>query len=71
VLGRLVLSAAAIGCNWLMYLVAIETHQVLAASLGYYINPLLNVLIGVVFLNERSTACNGRPWRWPPVALPC
>lgn len=52
-LGRLVLSALAIGCNWLMYLVAIETHQVLAASLGYYINPLLNVLIGVLFLKER------------------
>ena len=52
-LGRLVLSAMAIGCNWLMYLVAIETHQVLAASLGYYINPLLNVLIGVLFLKER------------------
>ncbi len=64
VLGRLVLSAAAIGCNWLMYLVAIETHQVLAASLGYYINPLLNVLIGVLFLKERLNRL-----QWTAVAL--
>jgi chloramphenicol-sensitive protein RarD len=53
ILGRLVLSAAAIGCNWLIYLYSVETQQVLAASLGYYINPLLNVLIGVLFLKER------------------
>lgn len=53
VMVRLALSALAIGTNWLIYLVAIESHQVLAASLGYYINPLLNVLIGVVFLKER------------------
>jgi chloramphenicol-sensitive protein RarD len=73
-LGRLVLSAMAIGCNWLMYLVAIETHQVLAASLGYYINPLLNVLIGVLFLKERLNrlqwaavilAAGGLPCCWP------
>lgn len=49
----LVASAMTIGANWLIYLVAIVEGQIFAASLGYYINPLLNVLIGTVWLGER------------------
>lgn len=49
----LCLSAALIGGNWLIYIYAIQNGHVLAASLGYYINPLINVLIGTVFLKER------------------
>lgn len=64
VLGKLVLSALAVGSNWLIYLYTIESKQVLAASLGYYINPLLNVLIGVVFLKERLNRV-----QWLAVAL--
>jgi chloramphenicol-sensitive protein RarD len=39
--------------NWLIYVWAVETGQVLEASFGYFINPLVNVLIGMVLLGER------------------
>lgn len=50
---RLLLSSLLIGMNWLMYVTAVVHAHVLATSLGYYINPLLTVLIGTVFLGER------------------
>jgi chloramphenicol-sensitive protein RarD len=46
-------SAALIGVNWLVYIWAIQTGEVYAASLGYYINPLINVLLGTLLLGER------------------
>lgn len=46
-------SALLIGGNWLIYFIAIQEGHVLAASLGYYINPLANVLAGALFLGER------------------
>lgn len=49
----LCLSAALIGLNWFVYVWAIQRGNVYAASLGYYLNPLLNVLLGTVFLGER------------------
>lgn len=52
-LGLLFLSALLIGTNWLTYIVAVQSGHVLATSLGYYINPLVNVLAGTVFLGER------------------
>jgi chloramphenicol-sensitive protein RarD len=52
-LAVLALSAVLIGGNWLVYVAAIQGGHVLAASLGYYINPLVNVLAGTVFLRER------------------
>lgn len=54
-LAMLVVSALLIGHNWLLYVWATLNHHVYAASLGYYINPLLNVLIGTIFLQERLT----------------
>ncbi len=39
--------------NWLLYIWAINAGHLLQASLGYYINPLVNVLLGMVFLRER------------------
>jgi chloramphenicol-sensitive protein RarD len=57
-------SAALIGANWLVYVGAVAHGHVLAASLGYYINPLINVLLGTLFLGERL----GR-WRWLAVGL--
>ncbi len=39
--------------NWLLYIWAVTHGRVLQASLGYYINPLVNVLLGMVFLRER------------------
>lgn len=52
-LAWLALSALLIGANWLIYVWAIQTGEVFAASLGYYINPLVNVLLGTVLLGER------------------
>ncbi|MEW9855030.1 EamA family transporter RarD [Novosphingobium sp. M1R2S20] len=63
-LAALTLSAFLIGTNWVVYVIAIATDHVFAASLGYYINPLMNVLAGTVFLKERLS-----PRRWVAVAL--
>ncbi len=52
-LGYLCLSAAFISINWLVYIWAVQNEQIFQASLGYYINPLLLVLAGFVFLGER------------------
>ncbi len=53
VLRLLMLSALLIGANWMIYVIAVQTGHVLAASIGYYINPLANVLAGTLFLGER------------------
>jgi chloramphenicol-sensitive protein RarD len=49
----IVTSAALIGINWLTFIWAVATDRVLDTSLGYYINPLINVVFGMVFLKER------------------
>jgi chloramphenicol-sensitive protein RarD len=49
----LVLTAFLIGVNWLVYIYAVVSGHVLEGSLGYYLNPLVNVLLGVVLLKER------------------
>lgn len=46
-------STALIAGNWLIYIWAITNQHILAGSLGYYINPLVNVALGVVFFSER------------------
>ena len=48
-----VLTAALIASNWSVYLWAVSVDRILEASLGYYLNPLINVAFGVVFLRER------------------
>ena len=53
--GWLALSASLIAVNWVVYVWAIPTGEVYAASLGYYINPLVNVLLGTALLGERLT----------------
>ncbi|MXP30077.1 EamA family transporter RarD [Porphyrobacter algicida] len=57
-------SAALISVNWFVYVWAIQQDQVYAASLGYYINPLVNVLLGTLILGERLTRA-----QWVAVAL--
>jgi chloramphenicol-sensitive protein RarD len=52
-LGLLCASAALIAVNWLVYIWAVQHAHVLEASLGYFINPLVNVALGVVVLGER------------------
>jgi chloramphenicol-sensitive protein RarD len=53
-----------IGVNWLVYIWAVNADYVVETSLGYFINPLLSVLMGVIFLRERL-----RPWQWAPIGL--
>jgi len=49
----LLFTALIIGANWLLYIWAVNNDNLLQASLGYYINPLVNVVLGMVFLKER------------------
>ncbi len=53
ILRLLLASSVLIAVNWLVYIYAIFTDHVLAASLGYYLNPLINVMLGMIFLGER------------------
>jgi chloramphenicol-sensitive protein RarD len=46
-------SAALISVNWLIYVWAVNNQHILAASFGYYLNPLMNMLVGTLFLKER------------------
>lgn len=52
-------SAVLISINWLVYVWAVNAGLVVEASLGYFINPLLSVLLGVIFLREKL-----RTWQW-------
>lgn len=52
-LGLLLISALFIAFNWLVYIWAVQNDQIFQASLGYYINPLMLVLTGFLFLGER------------------
>jgi len=53
VLMTLLATSLLIGVNWLIYIWAVMNDHVLEGSLGYYLNPLINVLLGVVLLKER------------------
>lgn len=53
---NLIASAACIAANWLIYVWAVLHGHVLAASLAYFLNPLLNVVLGVTLLGERMNA---------------
>ncbi|GMV30150.1 MAG: permease [Rhodanobacteraceae bacterium] len=64
VLGTLVLTSLLISGNWLTFVYAVNSGRMLDASLGYYINPLINVLLAVLFLGERL-----RPLQLAAVAL--
>ncbi|MBC2710253.1 MAG: EamA family transporter RarD [Desulfosarcina sp.] len=52
-LSILLLTSILVGSNWLIYIWAVNNGRVLQASLGYYINPLVNIVLGMVFLRER------------------
>ncbi|MEL6544271.1 MAG: EamA family transporter RarD, partial [Myxococcota bacterium] len=49
----MLLTASFVAFNWFVYIWAVHNDRVLDASLGYYINPLLNVVLGAIFLGER------------------
>ena len=63
-MGLLALSATLIAVNWVVYVWAIQNGNVYAASLGYYINPLVNVLLGTLLLKEKLSRL-----QWVAVAL--
>lgn len=64
VLGAFALSALLLSCNWLTYIWAIANGHVIDASLGYFITPLVNVLLGYSVLHERP-----RRMQWAALAL--
>ena len=57
-------AAVLLTINWLTYVWAVNAGFIVETSLGYFINPLLSVLMGVLFLRERL-----RPWQWVPIGL--
>jgi chloramphenicol-sensitive protein RarD len=61
-LRSMLVSAVLLAGNWLIYVYAVETGQILETSFGYFINPLVNVVVGMVLLGERLN-------RWQTVAL--
>jgi chloramphenicol-sensitive protein RarD len=63
-LGLLLLSAILIALNWLAYIRSVETGQVVQASLGYFVTPLLSVFIGLLVLGETM-----RPLQWIAVGV--
>ncbi len=58
------IAAILIGINWLMYVWAVNEGFIVETSLGYFINPLLSMLLGMLFLREKL-----RPSQWVPVIL--
>ncbi len=63
-LAILFVTSLLIGTNWLFYVYAINSGHILAGSLGYYLNPLANILLGRFILKERLT-----PLQWTAVAI--
>ncbi len=58
-LGVLLITTVLVSSNWLIFIWAIQQDRLLEASLGYYINPLVNVLLGMAFLSERLSRRQG------------
>lgn len=62
--GLLTAGAVLIALNWLLFIYSVATKQLLQASLGYFINPVLSVALGMIFLRERL-----RGWQWLAVII--
>lgn len=60
----LTLSAVLIAANWLIYIWAVHNAHIVAASLGYFISPLLSVMLGTMFLRERLSRM-----QWAAIAI--
>ncbi|WP_412541464.1 EamA family transporter RarD [Longispora sp. K20-0274] len=57
-------ASVVLAVNWGFYIYGVNAHRVVETSLGYFINPLFNVLLGVFLLRERL-----RPWQWGALAV--
>jgi chloramphenicol-sensitive protein RarD len=64
VLGIYLVAGLLLSVNWLVYVWGINAGHIVETSLGYFINPLFSVLLGMIFLKERL-----RPLQWLPVGL--
>lgn len=64
VLGRFAASATTLSINWFLYIWSVNNGHVVDASLGYFINPLVNVMFGYFLLHERL-----RPTQWAAIGL--
>jgi chloramphenicol-sensitive protein RarD len=64
VLGVYLIAGLILSVNWLVYVWGVNNGFIVETSLGYFINPLLSVLLGLIFLKERL-----RPMQWFPIAL--
>ena len=62
----LMLSTLLISCNWYVFTWAVTHEKILATSLGYFINPILSILLGVFFFSERLSK-----FQWAAVAFVC
>ena len=60
----LTVAAVVIAVNWGTYIWGVNNHRVVETSLGYFINPLVTVLMGVLILRERL-----RPWQWAAIGI--
>lgn len=64
IIKRLLLSSALLSVNWLVFIYAIVNGNIVETSLGYFINPLVSVFLGMIFLSERL-----RPIQWIAIAI--
>jgi chloramphenicol-sensitive protein RarD len=64
VIGIYLIAGVLLTINWLVYVWGVNAGYIVETSLGYFINPLLSVLLGVIFLRERL-----RPMQWLPVGI--
>jgi chloramphenicol-sensitive protein RarD len=62
IIGVYLVAAVLVGLNWWTYVWGVNAGRVVETSLGYFINPLLSVMLGVVLLRERL-----RAWQWAPI----
>ncbi len=59
-----ILTGILLGVNWLVYVWGVNAGHIVETSLGYFINPLISVLFGVIFLHERM-----RPAQWATIGM--
>lgn len=64
ILFSFLLTSLLLSTNWLIYIWAVNSEYIVESSLGYYINPLINVMLGVLFLKERL-----RTAQWAAILL--
>ncbi len=62
--GLIALTALLLITNWTVYIWGVNAGRIVETSLGYFMNPLVNVLLGVLFLRERL-----RPWQWVGIGV--